>query len=115
MTMMMMMMMMMCQDRDQAAQTVLSDHVVVCLFAKAESPLIGLRNLIMPLRASNYEHCELKHVVIIGDRDYICKEWKSLHSFPKISILNVSILGSVLSAAVQNCYRPISALFPAFL
>lgn len=78
----------------------LSDHVVVCLFAKAESPLIGLRNLIMPLRASNYDHSELKHVVIIGDKDYICKEWKSLHSFPKISILNVSTLGSVLSIAV---------------
>ena len=88
------------QDRDQAAQTVLSDHVVVCLFAKAESPLIGLRNLIMPLRASNYDYNELKHVVIIGDKDYLCKEWKSLHSFPKISILNVRfLLCAVLSSA----------------
>lgn len=85
------------QDRDQAAQTVLSDHVVVCLFAKAESPLIGLRNLIMPLRASNYDYSELKHVVIIGDKDYLCKEWKTLHSFPKISILNVSFAVSLLA------------------
>ena len=70
----------------------LSDHVVVCLFAKAESPLIGLRNLIMPLRSSNYDYGELKHVVIIGDKDYICKEWRTLHSFPKISILNVRVV-----------------------
>ena len=79
------------QDRDQAAQTVLTDHVVVCLFANAASPLFGLRNLIMPLRASNYEYDELKFVVIIGDKDYIRKEWKSLRNFPKISILNVSV------------------------
>ena len=32
---------------------VLNSHVVVCLFADADGPLIGLRNLIMPLRASN--------------------------------------------------------------
>jgi len=46
----------------------------------------------MPLRASNYDYDELKHVVIIGDKDYIQKEWKSLRSFPKISILNVLLI-----------------------
>jgi len=30
--------------------TVLNGHVVVCLFADPDSPLIGLRNLVMPLR-----------------------------------------------------------------
>jgi len=86
---------------------VLSDHVVVCLFAKAESPLIGLRNLIMPLRASNYEYSELKHIVIIGDKDYICKEWRTLHSFPNISILNVSLL----SLSLSRCIACPSAVF----
>jgi hypothetical protein len=38
------------QDRNQAAMTVLNGHVVVCLFADPDSPLIGLRNLVMPLR-----------------------------------------------------------------
>lgn len=37
-------------DRNQAAMTVLYGHVVVCLFADHDSPLIGLRNLVMPLR-----------------------------------------------------------------
>ena len=69
-----------------------SNHVVVCLFADAHSPLIGLRNLVMPLRASNFLLSELKHVVIVGDKEYIAKEWKGLCNFAKITIVNVSSL-----------------------
>merc|ERR1719516_679102 len=75
--------------------TVLNGHVVVCLFAHSDSPLIGLRNLVMPLRASNFHFHELKHVVIVGAVDYIKREWKTLQNLPKISILN----GSPLSRA----------------
>ncbi|KAK0398295.1 hypothetical protein QR680_002517 [Steinernema hermaphroditum] len=82
-------------DRHQAAMTVLNGHVVVCLFADKESPLIGLRNFVMPLRASNFHYHELKHVVIVGDVEYIKREWKTLYNLPKISILN----GSPLSRA----------------
>merc|ERR550534_48494 len=82
-------------DRNQAAMTVLNGHVVVCLFADPDSPLIGLRNLVMPLRASNFHHHELKHVVIVGSVDYIRREWKTLQNLPKISVLN----GSPLSRA----------------
>jgi hypothetical protein len=78
-------------DRNQAAMTVLNGHVVVCLFADPDSPLIGLRNLVMPLRASNFHYHELKHVVIVGSVDYIRREWKMLQNLPKISVLNVSI------------------------
>lgn len=70
--------------------TVLNGHVVVCLFADPDSPLIGLRNLVMPLRASNFHYHELKHVVIVGAVDYIRREWKMLQNLPKISVLNVS-------------------------
>ena len=69
--------------------TVLNGHVVVCLFADPDSPLIGLRNLVMPLRASNFHYHELKHVVIVGAVDYIRREWKTLQNLPKISIVNV--------------------------
>uniref|UniRef100_A0A915CCU9 BK channel n=1 Tax=Parascaris univalens TaxID=6257 RepID=A0A915CCU9_PARUN len=82
-------------DRHQAAMTVLNGHVVVCLFADRDSPLIGLRNFVMPLRASNFHYHELKHVVIVGDVDYLKREWKTLYNLPKISILN----GSPLSRA----------------
>jgi hypothetical protein len=40
------------QDKKEAAMTVLNGHVVVCLFANPDSPLIGLRNLVMPLRSA---------------------------------------------------------------
>ena len=53
----------------------------VCLFANVDSPLIGLRNLVMPLRASNFHFHEIKHVVIVGEVDYIrrsCIELLSL-------------------------------------
>jgi potassium large conductance calcium-activated channel subfamily M alpha protein 1 len=43
----------------------------------------------MPLRASNFHYHELKHVVIVGDVEYLRHEWKTLHNLPKISILNV--------------------------
>nr|QRG35352.1 SLO-1 isoform a [Onchocerca ochengi] len=82
-------------DRNQAAMTVLNGHVVVCLFADRNSPLIGLRNFVMPLRASNFHYHELKHVVIVGDVEYLKREWKTLFNLPKISILN----GSPLSRA----------------
>ncbi|KAF7639871.1 hypothetical protein Mgra_00000791 [Meloidogyne graminicola] len=79
----------------EAAMTVLNGHVVVCLFADKDSPLIGLRNFIMPLRASNFHYHELKHVVIVGDVEYLRHEWRTLHNLPKISILN----GNPLSRA----------------
>merc|ERR1712241_603736 len=82
-------------DKKEAAMTVLNGHVVVCLFADPDSPLIGLRNLVMPLRASNFHFHELKHVVIVGSIEYIKREWKTLQSLPKISVLN----GSPLSRA----------------
>ena len=48
------------QDRNQAAMTVLNGHVVVCLFADPDSPLIGLRNLVMPPPTSLYVHMAQK-------------------------------------------------------
>ena len=64
---------------------------MVCLFADPKSPLIGLRNLVMPLRASNFHYHELKHVVIVGAVEYLRREWQNLQNFPKISVLNVGI------------------------
>jgi potassium large conductance calcium-activated channel subfamily M alpha protein 1 len=82
-------------DRNLAAMTVFNGHVVVCLFADSDSPLVGLRNLVMPLRASNLHYHELKPVVIVGNYDYVKREWKMLQNLPKISVLN----GSPLSRA----------------
>ncbi|XP_053392649.1 calcium-activated potassium channel slowpoke-like isoform X3 [Mercenaria mercenaria] len=88
-------------DRNKAALTVLCNHVVVCLFADATSPLIGLRNLVMPLRASNFHFNELKHVVIVGNLDYLHREWKTVQNFPKVCILPGSPLNRANLRAVN--------------
>ncbi|XP_062270194.1 calcium-activated potassium channel subunit alpha-1-like isoform X5 [Platichthys flesus] len=73
--------------RSEAAMTVLSGHVVVCIFGDVKSALIGLRNFVMPLRASNFHYHELKHIVFVGSLEYLKREWETLHNFPKLSIL----------------------------
>ncbi|KAK7135124.1 hypothetical protein R3I93_018278 [Phoxinus phoxinus] len=73
--------------RSEAAMTVLSGHVVVCIFGCVKSALIGLRNLVMPLRASNFHYHELKPIVFVGSLEYLKREWETLHNFPKVSIL----------------------------
>uniref|UniRef100_UPI00398EE4ED calcium-activated potassium channel subunit alpha-1a isoform X4 n=1 Tax=Pristiophorus japonicus TaxID=55135 RepID=UPI00398EE4ED len=73
--------------RSEAAMTVLSGHVVVCIFGDVNSALVGLRNLVMPLRASNFHYHELKHIVFVGTLEYLTREWETLHNFPKVSIL----------------------------
>ncbi|XP_052262998.1 calcium-activated potassium channel slowpoke-like [Dreissena polymorpha] len=88
-------------DRNKAAMTVLCNHVVVCLFADANSPLIGLRNLVMPLRASNFHFNELKHVIIVGNLDYLHREWKTIQNFPKVMILPGSPLNRANLRAVN--------------
>ena len=90
------------QDRNQAAMTVLNGHVVVCLFADPDSSMIGLRNLVMPLRSSNFHYHELKHVVLVGNVDYIRREWKTLQNLPKISVLDVSIIQLVCQCSIKK-------------
>ncbi|XP_064170750.1 calcium-activated potassium channel subunit alpha-1a isoform X13 [Anguilla rostrata] len=73
--------------RSEAAMTVLSGHVVVCIFGDVKAALVGLRNLVMPLRASNFHYHELKPIVFVGSLEYLKREWETLHNFPKVSIL----------------------------
>ncbi|VDO12765.1 unnamed protein product [Rodentolepis nana] len=78
-----------------ASSNCFNDHIVVCIFADYRSPIIGLRSFIMPLRASNLHLHDLKTVVLIGNLDYIKREWKTIANFPKIWVLP----GSPLSKA----------------
>ena len=59
--------------RQEAAETSWLDHLVVGVFAEASSPPLGLRNLIMPLRASNIPHSQIRQVVILGNIQFIEK------------------------------------------
>ncbi|KAM7153935.1 potassium channel subfamily U member 1 [Macrochelys suwanniensis] len=73
----------------------LHDHIVVCVFGDANSTLIGLRNFVMPLRASNFTYQELKDIVFVGSLEYMKREWKFIQNFPKLLLFP----GSALSCA----------------
>ncbi|UJR26310.1 hypothetical protein I4U23_007648 [Adineta vaga] len=66
------------------------DHVIVCLHADKSSPTIGLRNFVMPLRASSFHRQELPTIIFVTDLDYIRNEWDMICTFPDIYILNGS-------------------------
>ncbi|TTZ04184.1 Calcium-activated potassium channel subunit alpha-1 [Bagarius yarrelli] len=83
--------------RSEAAMTVLSGHVVVCIFGDVKSAVVGLRNLVMPLRASNFHYHELKHIVFVGSLEYLKREWETLHNFPKVSILPTYFNDNILT------------------
>lgn len=63
------------------------NHVIVCVFADINSPLLGLRNFVLPLRASNYHFDELKTIILVGDPAFLEKEWKNICNFPNIYVL----------------------------
>ncbi|KAJ6658717.1 hypothetical protein lerEdw1_019877 [Lerista edwardsae] len=73
----------------------LRDHILVCIFGDATSAMIGLRNFVMPLRASNFPYSELKDILFVGNLDYLQREWEYLQNFPKIYIFE----GTALSCA----------------
>lgn len=65
--------------------------VIVCLHADKSSPTIGLRNFVMPLRASSFHRHELPTIIFVTDLDYIKNEWDMICTFPDIYILNVPL------------------------
>ena len=74
-------------DRSKAEQIVFNNHIVVCVFAESDGPLLGLRTFCIPLRASNLQPSELKKIVFVGDGDYLKREWEQLCNFPEINVL----------------------------
>ncbi|KAM4836632.1 potassium channel subfamily U member 1 [Thomomys bottae] len=81
------------------------NHIVACVFGDAHSTLMGLRNFVIPLRASNYTQQELKDIVFIGSLDYLEREWRFIRNFPQIYILPGSALytGDLHIVNIEDC------------
>ena len=72
-------------DRQEATVTMFAGHIIVAIFAESTDPVLGLRNLVMPLRskvereeeiprsprASNIPYGDLRHIIIVGNMDFI--------------------------------------------
>ncbi|KAM9670590.1 potassium channel subfamily U member 1 [Dama dama] len=87
--------------RTDKAKYEFRNHIVACIFGDAHSTLMGLRNFVMPLRASSYTRQELKDIVFVGSLDYLQREWRFIRNFPQIYILPGSALYSVDLHAVN--------------
>ncbi|XP_073250943.1 calcium-activated potassium channel subunit alpha-1-like isoform X3 [Porites lutea] len=74
-------------NREEAMKIVFSHHILVCLFNDKDSPLLGLRPLVIPLRASNLLQSELKKIVFLGNKDYMEREWHQLCNFDDVYVL----------------------------
>ena len=57
--------------RQEANVTMFAGHVVIAVFAEENSNPLGLRTLIMPLRASNIPYNDLRHVIIVANLSFM--------------------------------------------
>jgi potassium large conductance calcium-activated channel subfamily M alpha protein 1 len=83
----------------------LKKHIILCLFAKPNSPILGLYNFLKPLRSKHLPLQSIKPVVIICNKDLVEKEWPIICRFPKVYlVLGSPLLWKNLRAAnVKNC------------
>ncbi|KAH0623189.1 hypothetical protein JD844_031239 [Phrynosoma platyrhinos] len=83
----------------------LRDHIVVCVLGDPTSTPIGLRNFVMPLRASNFSLKELKEIVFLGSLEYLQREWESIQNFPKLYVLKGTALScsDLKSVNIKQC------------
>ncbi|EDO28098.1 predicted protein, partial [Nematostella vectensis] len=75
------------KTREMASNVIFTHHILVCVFNKKEDPLVGLRKMVMPLRASNLHRSDLKKIVFLGDKDYMKLEWEEICNFHEVYIL----------------------------
>ena len=83
----------------------IKDHIILCLFANGNSPLLGLHNFLKPLRSKHLPQDSIKPVVIICEKAFIEKEWPIIRKIPKVYLVEGSpLLWSNLRAArVTHC------------
>ncbi|XP_078383482.1 calcium-activated potassium channel subunit alpha-1-like isoform X3 [Oculina patagonica] len=73
--------------REDAMKIVFSHHILICVFNEKDAPLLGLRPLAIPLRASNLLQTELKKIVFLGNKEYMEREWHQLCNFDDVFVL----------------------------
>ena len=82
-----------------------TDHIVLCLFADGNSPLLGLHNFLKPLRSKNLPQDKIMPVVIVSNKAFIEKEWPIIRNIPEIYLVVGSPLrwSNVKAANVMSC------------
>ena len=85
--------------------TTLNDHIVMCLFANKQSPIVGLKNFLEPLRSQSIPHEQIKTVVIITNRMFLEKEWELINTFSNVYLVFGSPLSwaTLTKARIETC------------
>lgn len=83
----------------------LADHVVLCVFANENSPLLGLHNFIIPLRNRLLSESQIKPVVIVSNKRFLEREWKFICKLPDVSLVvgNPLRWQTLLEANITTC------------
>ncbi|XP_065651371.1 calcium-activated potassium channel subunit alpha-1 isoform X8 [Hydra vulgaris] len=69
---------------EEAAAEKFKNHVVVLVLTSKYVFSLELHKLVLPLRTSNTLPSMLKKIVILGDGDFLQKEWGRLANFPDV-------------------------------
>lgn len=86
-------------------KTVLNNHIVMCLFANEDSPIVGLWNFLEPLRSNVIPNSQIKPVVIVTNRAFLEKEWELINQFPDVHLVFGSPLhwATLVKAHIETC------------
>ena len=81
------------------------DHIIICVFADGNSPLLGLHSFLRPLRSKTLPPEAVKPVVIVSDKTYIEKEWAIIRNIPNIYVVVGSPLRwtNLKAAKIKEC------------
>ena len=83
----------------------IKNHIVLCLFANGNSPLLGLHNFLKPLRSKRLPRDSIKPVVIVCEKAFLEKEWPIIRKIPKVYLVEGSPLlwSNLIAARVTHC------------
>ncbi|KAI6189028.1 BK channel [Aphelenchoides besseyi] len=92
-------------DSDRLREANFQNHVVVCMLANADDIVAKLSCLIRTLRAPNIASHLLKQIVVIGNKNYLVREWAELEIFPLIWIVDRKPRShaNLLAVGVDRC------------
>ncbi|KAK4468280.1 hypothetical protein MN116_008432 [Schistosoma mekongi] len=88
----------------------LYNHILVCILAEPDAPLLGLHSFVMPLRASNFHANQLRTILFLGDIKFLQREWSYIANFPKVYTLAGSPLSRTDLRAARIQYSSVCVI-----
>ncbi len=65
----------------------IKDHIILCMFADENSPLLGLHSFLKPLRSTKLPPELVKPIVIVSNKEFVQKEWAIIRNIPQVYVV----------------------------